>query len=168
MYTTTNSKGEPKGKLNFMLWSDVMICPNCGKEYVYWKEGVKMINGRVNSLPSYTCPYCGATQSKRTAHFATESYFDEKLNKSVLRVKQVPVIVVGKAGKEKIQREPNDYDFKILEKIERTKIPYWYPTTALPDGLKTRDPKAREVYYVHQLIATPSSIKTSGMFTITM
>lgn len=150
MYTTTNSKGEPKGKLNFMLWSDVMICPNCGKEYVYWKEGVKMINGRVNSLPSYACPYCGATQSKRTAHFATESYFDEKLNKSVLRVKQVPVIVVGKASKEKIQREPNDYDFKILEKIERTKIPYWYPTTALPDGLKTRDPKAREVYYVHQ------------------
>lgn len=164
MYTTTNSKGEPTGRINFVLWSDVMVCPNCGKEYVYWKYGVEMNDGRVTSLESYPCPFCSSLQSRKTAKPAIESYFDDGTGDVRKRVKQVPVIVVGKDGKEKIQREPNSYDLNLLEQIENTKIEDWFPVFELPEGLKTRDPKAREVYYAHQFYTKRTLIALSKLY----
>ncbi len=166
MYTTTNSKGQPTGRLNFVLWSDVMVCPHCGKEYVYWKYGVKMQDMRVTSLESYPCPHCGTAQSRKTTKFAVESYFDEGVGQVLKRVKQVPVIVVGKDSKtkEKIQREPNEYDLSLIQKIEDTSIASWYPIELLPEGLKTRDPKAREVYYAHQFYTKRTLIALSAFY----
>ena len=164
LYTTTDSKGLPNGKINFMLWSDIFTCPYCGKEYIYWDNGIAMQNGRVTALESYPCPHCGASQSKKNAKPSIESYFDEGLNKVVYRVKQVPVIVVGKAGTEKIQRGPSKYDIDLLQKIEDYKILDWYPTYELPEGLKTRDPKSREVYYVHQFYTKRTLIALSVLY----
>lgn len=164
MYQTTNSKGNPTGKLNFVLWSDVMVCPNCGQEYVYWEHGVSMDNDRVTSLETYPCPHCSASQSRKTAKFATETYYDEGLGSTQKRVKQVPVIVVGKDGKEKIQRKPNSYDLELLRKIEESPIDSWYPIEELPEGLKTRDPKAREVFYAHQFYTKRTLIALSKLY----
>ena len=164
MYTTTNSKGNPTGKINFVLWSDVMVCPTCGKEYVYWNYGVRMQDGRVTSLDTYPCPYCGAQQSRKIAKPAVETYYDDGTNTVLKRVKQVPVIIVGKDGKEKIQRKPNSYDIELLAKIERTKIEKWFPIFKLPEGLKTRDPKAREVYYAHQFYTKRTLIALAKLY----
>ena len=98
LYQTTDNSGRPNGKINFMLWSDIMICPSCGREYVYWDNGISMVGGRVTAIDNYSCPHCGASQSKRTAKLSVETYYDESVGKVLKRVKQVPVIVVGKAG----------------------------------------------------------------------
>ena len=104
------------------------------------------------------------TQSRRTARFAVETYYDDALHSTQKRVKQVPVIVVGKSGREKIQRAPNTYDLEILNKIEETPYTSWIPIEALPDGLKTRDPKAREVYYAHQFYTKRTLIALSKLY----
>ena len=83
MYRTTNAKGEPKGKINFVLWSDVVVCPHCGKEYVYWDHGVEMINLRVTSLESYPCPHCGANygiEKSDSGEIKIRGYEDIDLN----------------------------------------------------------------------------------------
>jgi DNA modification methylase len=166
LYQTTDSKGQKSGRVNFMLWSDVMTCPFCGNDYVYWDNGITMDSGRVTALDSYKCPHCGASQSKKNAKPSVESYFDDGIGKVAYRIKQVPVIVVGKAGSEKIQRAPNKFDLQLLEKIEAYKIPHWYPTTELPEGLKTKDPKSREVYYVHQFYTKRSLIALSALYNL--
>lgn len=97
MYTTTNSKGEPKGKISFVDWSDVQVCPSCGKEYVFWSEAYD--KKRQCMKDEYVCPYCQALQKDSKA--ATETYYDSFLNKTIVRTKQVPVIIVAKDGKEK-------------------------------------------------------------------
>jgi len=164
MYATKNSRGNVAGKINFVLWSDVMICSNCGQEYVYWDYGVSMENDRVTSLESYSCPHCNAIQYRKDTQFAVETYFDEGLNKICKKVKQVPVIVVGKDNKEKIQKKPDDYDYELLKKIEETEISCWYPIVKLPEGLKTKDPKAREVFYAHQFYTKRTLIALSKLY----
>ena len=136
MYTTTNSAGQPVGRISFVVWSDIMVCPHCGKEYVFWHQAVDHEGKCMRD--EFECPHCHAIQSKRTAHTAIESYFDTALNAMQKRVKSVPVIVVAKAGKEKIQREPNEYDMEVLKRIEETEIDSWYPTEALPEGQETQ------------------------------
>jgi hypothetical protein len=39
MYTTLHDN-KPIGCINYMVWSDVAICQNCGKEFIYWDSAM--------------------------------------------------------------------------------------------------------------------------------
>lgn len=162
MYTTTNSAGQPAGRISFVVWSDVMVCPSCGKEYVFWHQAVD--HEHKCMLDEFECQHCSAKQTKKTAKTVIETYYDEALGEVKQRVKSVPVIVVAKAGKEKIQRAPNKYDLEVLKRIEETKVKSWYPIEELPEGLKTRDPKAKQIYYVHQFYTRRNLIALSALY----
>lgn len=162
MYRTTNSKGVPVGKISFVNWSDVMVCPSCGKEYVFWDQAIDKNNKCVRD--EFMCPHCGSIQTKKTANYAVESYYDKVLARSVQRIKQVPVIIVAKSGGEIIKRAPNEYDIKIIKKIENEYINNFYPTYKLPEGAKTKDPKAKLVYYSHQFFTRRNLIALSRLY----
>ena len=151
-----------KGHINFVVWSDIMVCPSCGREYVFWNQAVD--NKQKCIVDNFYCPHCQSLQSKKTAKTAVETYFDEALQQTKLRVKQVPVLVVGKAGKKKIQRPPSEYDKEVLEKIEKESIPGFFPTDALPEGLKTRDPKVKQIYHIHQFYTRRNLIALSNLY----
>ncbi|HPI26217.1 MAG TPA: DNA methyltransferase, partial [Candidatus Cloacimonadota bacterium] len=36
MYETLHTDGKTKGRINYTVWSDVFICPNCSQEVVFW------------------------------------------------------------------------------------------------------------------------------------
>lgn len=150
-----------KGQISFVLWSDVMICSSCGKEYVFWNQAVDSEKKCI--LEEYNCPHCNATLSKKTTKLATESYFDDSLQKPLQRIKQVPVIIVGKAGKINIQRPPTDYDLEVLERINNLDIKEFYPTYSLPEGQETQRNVERGVTHVHQFYSKRNLIALSKL-----
>lgn len=160
MYTTTNSKGEPIGKISFVVWSDIRICPACGKEFVFWNQAYDEENQCM--LDDYICPHCQAKQSKNTTN-ATETYYDDVLKKPVFRVKQVPVIIVAKSGKEKIQRKPNDYDLEVLNKIEDIKTNVSFPLYELPKGQETLRNLDRGITHAHHFFTKRNLIALSKL-----
>lgn len=162
MFTTTDSKGEPSGKISFVVWSDVMICPHCGQEYVFWNQAVDHKNKCMRD--TFECPHCNSMQTKKECTVATETYFDEGLQSTQTRVKSVPVIVVGKAGGEKIQREPNEYDLKVLERIENEHIDSFYPIYELPEGDELRRNVKIGISYVHQFFTKRNLIALSRLY----
>ena len=162
MYTTTNSKGEPIGRISFVVWSDLMVCPSCGKEYIFWNQAFDKKNNCI--LDEFHCPHCHAIQSKKTARVATETYYDEALQETKTRVKQVPVIVVGKAGNEKIQRGPNSYDSNILKKIDEIHTEGFIPNGALPEGGETQRNVERGITHVHHFYTRRNLIALSTLY----
>lgn len=150
------------GRISFVVWSDIMVCPSCGQEYVFWHQAVDHKNKCM--LDEFYCPHCHSQQSKKTAKPAVETYYDDALQKPMKRVKQVPVIVVGKAGKKKIQRAPIQYDLDVLKKIEEIKVEGFFPTDALPEGLKTRDPKVKQIYHIHQFYTKRNLIALAKLY----
>lgn len=172
MYTTLEpvEKGAGKnkhiemenGRISFVVWSDILVCPSCGKEYVFWNQAVD--HHKKCILDEFYCPHCQALQSKKTAKTAIETYFDDALQRSMQRVKQIPVLVVGKAGKKKIQRPPTQDDFDVLQRIENEKVEGFYPTDAIPEGLKTRDPKVKLIFHIHQFYTKRNLIALSKLY----
>jgi 16S rRNA G966 N2-methylase RsmD len=162
MYTTTNSKGEPIGKIDFVLWSDIMVCPSCGKEYVFWHQAVDQ--NRKCILDDFNCPHCHAMQSKKTAKLALETYYDEVLKSSLTRVKMTPVIIVAKAGKESIQRQPTEYDSAVLRRINEIKVDTFYPSSPLPKGRETQRNVDRGITNVHQFYTKRNLIALSKLY----
>ena len=146
MYETTASDGR-KAKINYTVWSDVFICPECSNEVVFYDEAVNKKDGKVQN--EFPCPHCRTLLTKRNMTRATLTSYDPALKKTVIMAKQVPVLINYSVGKKRGEKKPDADDLLLIKEIDSLEIPYWYPTDELPDGDKTSDPRKAYVENVH-------------------
>ena len=146
MYETVHTDGT-KGRINYMVWSDVFICPYCEQEYVFWDAAVDKEGGKVNK--EYACPNCNANVTKRSCTRSTITYFDSAINQQVTQTKQVPVLINYSVGKKRYEKAPDEKDLDLIKKIEESAIPYWFPTNKIEKGDKTGEPLRLGITHVH-------------------
>ena len=140
--------GKPvKGKINYTVWSDVFICPNCGEEIVFWDAAVDKDNKKVKNV--FQCDNCGMELKKKDCSRAEEMVYDDAINKTIKMAKQVPVLINYSVGKERFEKKPDKEDLNVIEKIGNMKIPYWYPSEKLPQGDKIREAFNKGFTHVH-------------------
>ncbi|MBR2506169.1 MAG: DNA methylase [Bacilli bacterium] len=147
MYETKHTDGSI-GKINYVVWSDVFICPDCGGEIVFYDVAVDKEKGEVKE--EFACSNCGAKHSKKQVSKAMQTVFDKTMSKTIQQSKTVPVLIqyVDEKGK-RHEKKPDDFDFELIKKIENTEIPYWFPTDELPKGEKTQDPINHHYTNIH-------------------
>ncbi|MDL2279477.1 site-specific DNA-methyltransferase, partial [Desulfovibrio sp. OttesenSCG-928-G11] len=151
MYETTHSDGKTKGAINYTVWSDVFVCPDCAKEIVFWDVAVDKEAGQVRD--EFPCPQCGANLTKRNMERAWVTKQDPDVgfvagisqagitplgDPTIRQAKQVPVLINYSVGKKRFEKMPDAADLALVEKIERGEIPYWYPTDRMMEGGETR------------------------------
>lgn len=123
--------------INYTVWSDVLICPNCGEELIFWDIAVDKESGSV--MKSFRCPKCDAELTKTKCSHAEDIYFDSILGEEHAINKQVPVLISYRVGKKKLcTKTPDDYDFEVLDKINALEIPFWFPTDRMCEGKESR------------------------------
>lgn len=144
--------GKPMiGRINFIVCSDVFICPTCSKDLVFWDVAVDKENGKV--YDSFACPHCRSELIKRDCARSQETHFDMRLNENVVITKQVPVLINYSVGKKRFEKSPDDYDLALIEKIDNTEIPYWYPTDRMCEGSESRRNDRYGIIHVHQFFS---------------
>lgn len=148
MYETKHNNGQV-GKINYTVWSDVFICPQCSGEVIFWEAAVDKQAGSV--LDEFPCPHCSATLTKRTMERAWLTQYDDVIKKTIKQAKQAPVLINYSVGKKRFEKRPDSYDRELIEKIHDCTCPYWIPIAELPDGSNTRQPmRSHGITYVHQ------------------
>ncbi|MGU3470171.1 DNA methyltransferase [Paenibacillus sp. D51F] len=135
MYETKHSDGHI-GKINYTVWSDVFICPECTQEVVFWETAVDKVTRTV--LDVFSCPNCSSKLSKRNMERAWVINFDTATGQSVKQAKQVPVLINYKVGAKRFEKTPDDFDLMLIERINNKQIPHWFPTERLMEGQETR------------------------------
>lgn len=139
MYETLHTDSKTKGRINYTVWSDVFICPDCADDIIFWESAVDKDTWQVND--DFCCGSCGARVGKRGLERAYISYLDERTGKVSKSAKQVPTLIHYKIAGSTYTKMPDKNDLDILEKINKTGTKYWYPQDLLPDGDKMSDPK---------------------------
>ncbi|WP_161541046.1 DNA methyltransferase [Rhodothermus marinus] len=124
------------GRINYTVWSDVFVCPECTREVVFWEAAVDKEAGKVHS--EFPCPHCGATLTKRNMDRAWVTKYDKAIGKPIRQAKQVPVLINYSVGKRRFEKTPDAFDLALIEKIEALDIPYWFPTDRMPEGEESR------------------------------
>ena len=147
MYETLHSDGKSKGKINYTVWSDVFICPECSHEVIFWEAAVDKDAGKV--LDEFPCPYCSSSLKKRNMERAWINKFDYVLSDSIRQAKQVPVLINYVVNGKQTEKIPDETDLKLIEKIENTEIPYWFPTDRMMVGKETRRNDSIGITHVH-------------------
>ena len=135
MYETKHQDGRI-GKINYTVWSDVFICPECAGEVVFYESAVDKESGRVSK--DFSCPHCTTELTKRSLDRAWISKYDDSLGESIKQAKQVPVLINYSVGKQRFEKCPDDTDIALFKKIETSNVPYEFPINRLMEGKETR------------------------------
>jgi DNA modification methylase/predicted RNA-binding Zn-ribbon protein involved in translation (DUF1610 family) len=151
LHTDEKTKKQRQGKINYTVWSDVFVCPDCTKEVVFWEAAVDKKAGNVRD--EFPCPHCGALLTKRRMERAWVSKYDATLREIIRQAKQVPVLInysvaIG-AKQKRFEKTPDAADLALIEKIENSEIPYWFPTDRMMEGQETRRNDPIGITHVH-------------------
>lgn len=134
-----DAAGNPiMGKINYTVWSDVFVCPECAGEVIFWNEAIDHKSGQARD--EFPCPHCGVILTKRRMQRVWVTRFDKAIRETVRQAKQVPVLINYSVGKKRSEKAPDEFDFALLERIDRSDIPYSLPTNSLPMGYNTKQP----------------------------
>ncbi|MDA3787025.1 MAG: DNA methyltransferase [Desulfobacula sp.] len=138
MYETKHSDGR-KARINYTVWSDVFVCPECASEIVFWDAAVNKGTWQVND--ALKCSTCGTQLGKRNLERSWVSHYDTNTGVVAKLAKQIPVLIHYKLSGSSYTKKPDDADIGVIHKISNSTIPYWYPIDPLPDGDKMSDPR---------------------------
>ena len=168
MYSTTPAPSvarnlfESKAVINYTVWSDVFICPHCGKEIVFYDAAADPETGKVND--SFKCPKCKAKLQKKDCEPAVVSCYDEALGTTSRIIKQMPVLINYQYGNRRYTKHPDEEDLLTVRKIENMTIPYWYPTLRMCEGRESRRNDKIGLTHVHHYFFKRSLYILSKMY----
>jgi predicted RNA-binding Zn-ribbon protein involved in translation (DUF1610 family) len=137
LYETKHTDGR-LGRVNYIVWSDVFICPECAREIVFWDVALDKSQRKLNSV--FPCPHCAASLSKTSLDHAWVSRFDTAVSKTVKQTKRVPVLINYSVGAKRYEKKPDTNDLDLIERINRCDLPYWFPINSIKKGDKTVEP----------------------------
>ncbi len=140
-------KPAPQGRINYTVWSDVFICPECAGEVVFWAAAVDKEAGQVRD--EFPCPHCSKQLTKRNMERAWITQFDTAIQQTIRQAKQTPVLINYSVGSKRYEKKPDDFDQALIEKIEGMEIEHWFPKDIIPKGDKTGEPLRIGITHIH-------------------
>lgn len=120
IYGTMDAAGN-LGIIRHVIYSDIVLCPHCDKEFTYYEGMVRYDPLRIDS--NGICPYCRYESKSSDFSYITEEVYDNLTDKMITRRKRVPVRIYGQTGRSNWVREANDADIKQFEAIEELEYP---------------------------------------------
>jgi len=142
-----NILDKSKGYINYTVWSDVLICPNCGEEIVFWDVAVD--KDKQNVKDGFDCSSCKVNLKKKDCQRAINLVYDRELNQSINMAKQVPVLISYTYNGKRFEKTPDEYDLSTIEKINNLKIPYYYPIDRMCEGKESRRNDKFGITHIH-------------------
>ena len=135
-YKTRHSK-DHFGSINYIIYSDVFLCPSCNNDVVYFNEAVT--KNKDSILSEFKCPSCSTVVSKRTLH---RKMITKVVNGELLKISETTPVLINYSFKNKrFEKVPDAEDFLLIESIEKNYKDVAFPTDILPDGFNTAQPK---------------------------
>ncbi|WP_320061349.1 DNA methyltransferase [Caldibacillus thermoamylovorans] len=160
MFVTNNNESQA-GIINNVVWSDVFICPNCSNEIVYWDVAVDIKKNKI--LNTVECNHCGSQLEKKNLDRAWETKYDKHLDKTLRFAKQVPVYIFFSVGKKRFEKNIDEKDLQLLEKIENKDFKDWFPIDRMPEGDESRRNDRMGFTHVHHFY-TKRNLQTLASF----
>ena len=169
-YDTEDTKKPILGKINYTVWSDVFVCPNCTEELIFFNIAYDE-NNNVNK--KLQCTYCKSKIEKQGLERETITKFDDAQNQNIKQTKQVPVLInytVTKGRKSaRHNKIPDKFDLNLIKQIENIKIGDWYPNLPMMfKGKNWGDSFKKNNYpgitHVHHFFTKRNILTTSMIF----
>ena len=146
MYEARDPDGKV-GRIRYIIWSEVVECPNCGKAVTVFDGCVRRDPAQIAA--TLTCIYCSHLTEITQCERKTGSYVDELTGDKVVTRIRKPVWVYGKTEKREWSRPVQDSDRVLLRRIEETGLPTAVPQVKIPWGDLYRSGYHQGITHLH-------------------
>lgn len=144
----TKHTNDKLGIIEYVVWSDVIVCDHCQKEMLFFDTFVQRGEGYIKDESN--CQFCGSTIFRKKCRKKYKSEYDTSIDKAMEVVETRPILICYKYTNKRYFKRPDNADFNNLTSINNYKITNWFPTTLLQDGDKMSDPHSKGIFYTHQ------------------
>jgi len=145
-YSTVDAEGKP-GVVRHIIYSDIVLCSQCGEELTYYKGMVRYAPLRIDG--EGICPHCGCKRKASDFLNVIEQVYDKLLDEFIQRRKRVPVKVYGQTGSNKWVREANEIDIEQFNAIEALNYPLKYEAQKIVWGELYRSGYHQGISHLH-------------------
>lgn len=138
-----------QGRINYVVWSDVYLCPNCSSEFVYYYFAVDSKTNKTKK--EFNCLSCNLELTKAKSIRST-TYVNDNFSGQTLEVqKKVPVLINYSIGTKRHNKMPDENDMALLDdaKRENSMCPITFDKFEVGD--KTNELKRAYINYVRQI-----------------
>lgn len=115
LYEVTDPTGAT-GTIRYIIWSEVLLCPNCHTEISYFEYGTS--RNPVQFKDEIVCPHCQKVYHIDEIPFATEEFYDKLLQKQISRKKRIPAWIYGTTNGHSWDRQATETDIARVNEIE--------------------------------------------------
>ena len=130
MYETRHTDGRSTGRANYTVWSEVFSCPDCTGEIVFVDEALDKASRRIRT--TFPCPHCAVKLKKDNLVRSFETLSDPASGKPWKRIRLRPVLIDYTVDGKRCQKEPDDADLQVLDRVADLPLPPEMPTSAFP------------------------------------
>jgi 16S rRNA G966 N2-methylase RsmD len=131
MYAADDLHGN-QGTIRYLIWSDVLRCPECRSEVKLWDACVSRDPAQVSS--QFACPSCSLKTCFDEVTRLTEFARDDLIGKRTRLRARKPAWLYGTSGKTNWSRSVTDKDLKLFERIAQEPFPAGIPRVEIPWG----------------------------------
>jgi predicted RNA-binding Zn-ribbon protein involved in translation (DUF1610 family) len=135
MYETLHTDGKTKGRINYVVWSEVFTCPNCTGDVIFMEQAYDTKSGKF--AKEYECPHCKSEMTNRSAEHKFTTHFDKAIGETVRTVTYQPVEIeyTIRGNKAKHRKKLDSADLALIERL-RNKLPKdRFPSQPIPEDI---------------------------------
>lgn len=147
--------GSQKGEVEFVLYSDVVSCPNCGSQHPFYTIAVDEIEDSLRS--DLRCPTCGVVAREAEWEACYENRIDPLLNLPHKQVKATAVLINYSVGRSRFEKIPDENDLAAIRDVEGKISRVGFPIVELIPGKETQRNASRGITYLHHFF-TPREL----------
>jgi hypothetical protein len=153
----------PRGVLNYAVWSEVMTCPQCGRQVVFFDHAVDTDADPMAVREEFPCPQCNVRLTKRSLETFKEKVFDPLLKRNVEQIRRVPVFLKYMVGSKHLTKKPDAADLKLLAAVHLDQEPAVPPCLELPTGGLSEGNAAAGMTHLHHYYTPRNFLTLSKM-----
>ena len=136
------------GEINYAVWSDDFLCPECGEKFNFYDVAVNKEEKKVEE--NFNCPSCDAQLKKRGIKPLLIMEYDKVLKKNIETISREMVLINYTYNGKRFNKKPNIEDLKLIKEIESLDWNYWIPSKRMVDGDESRRNDKIGLTHVHQ------------------
>ena len=153
--------GNPKGEIEFVLFSDVVACSNCAAQHSFFSIAVDKNNDAM--IRDIKCPSCGVVSKESTWELCNELVFDPILDREHEQAKIIPVLINYSVGTSRFEKIPDADDLSSINRAVELAGTLDFPVVELIPGKETRRNVSRGITHLHHFFAARELLAVSTL-----